>query len=349
MNNHLPVDIIESMPLGVMATDLNGSITMMNKQAKSFMDLSDDAGDAINIRGSILNDIVLRARDVVERGPFTVKKNGKIFETSITPLSNTDGQSTGTLIMIKDITKAETHRELELKKEKYAALEAFSADVAHEIRNPLGSIELYASLLKKELKRKKDIHRVNQIIAAAKIVENKIKSLILLSKRFDIPTQSVNIHSLLKDILLFSEQIIEDETIFLSVQYAEIEPLVECNPDMIKQVFLNLILNALQTMPEECRLDIVTRYHQEDQSIEICFIDNGAYPPDHIPSRIFERFSRINENNSYLGLAVVHNIINLYKGSLKIEFTEGTGTAFVFSFPLTNPPPPVETPSGMKI
>lgn len=339
MNNNLHIDIFESLPLGIIVTDPSGGIKIMNKQAKSFMEL-DYVDD--NRQDIILRDIVLKTGDDVGNGALTVKKNDKIFETTVAPLNSADGKSTGAIIMIKDITKAAMQREMDLKKEKYAALEEFSADVAHEIRNPLGSIELYASLLKKELKRKKDVNRVNQIIAAAKIVENKIKSLILLSKNFDIPTQPVNIHTLLKDILLFSEQIIEDETIFLSVKYAEIEPVIDCNPDMIKQVFLNLILNALQAMPEKCRLDISTRYQPAGHSIEIYFIDNGTYDPDHMSSRIFERFSRISEQNSYLGLAVVHNIIDMYKGSLKIEFIEGTGTAFIISFPLMKPQDPAE-------
>ena len=67
---------------------------------------------------------------------------------------------------------------LERNKEKYTVMGELSADMAHEIRNPLGSIELLASLLKKESKRKKDINRANQIIAAVKTMENKISQLI---------------------------------------------------------------------------------------------------------------------------------------------------------------------------
>lgn len=341
--NHY-IDILESMPLGVIVTDLSGNIMTINRYARSCMDVSDHSSSNQHIsnlmenQNSIPPGNLFRIEQYRKNGIYKFETNDKIFEMSMAPLNIQEGISTGAVFIIKDITDAEKNRELEITKGKYAALEEFSADIAHEIRNPLGSIELYASLLKKELKRKKDVNRVNQIISAAKIVENKISSLILLSKTFDIPTKPVNVHEILKDILLFSEQIIDEETIFLSVKYADIEPVIECNPDMIKQVFLNLILNTLQAIPEKSRLDIVTNHESENHNIEISFIDNGSKSPVNVKSKIFERLSRTNEESSRIGLAIVHNIVNMYKGSLRIEFIEGAGTAFVLSFPLINIP-----------
>jgi PAS domain S-box-containing protein len=337
-------DILESMPLGVIIADLSGRIQTMNGCAKSCLGVKDHAFEYPTIQ-DLMGDLrIMAAQGDVGEGERahednrfqTVKKADRLLEIAVTPISRREGTSAGYIMVMKDITEAQRTRELAVKKEKYAALEEFSADIAHEIRNPLGSIELYASLLKKELKRKKDIHRVNQILAATKIVENKIASLILLSKNFDIPTKPVNIHAVLKDILLFSEQIIDGETVFLSANYSDCEPFVECNPDMIKQVFLNLILNALQTMPEKSRLDITTKYQPADHAIDIYFIDNAPDGADQTVTRIFDRFSRISEKSSHLGLAIVHNIINMYKGSLKIEYMAGTGTAFVLSFPIVD-------------
>jgi signal transduction histidine kinase len=336
------LDILEGIPVGVVVADLKGNIRIMNPCAKLCLESATDSTEHIRIQ-DWFEDHNINASGCLPNIPDgkdkvfkTIRKNGRVFETATVSLNNSEGLPQGLTIIIKDITEAENNRELAIKKEKYAALEEFSADIAHEIRNPLGSIELYASLLKKELKRKKDVNRVNQIMAAAKIVENKISSLILLSKNFDIPTKPVNLHTILKDILLFSEQIIDEESVFLSVKYADCEPVVDCNQDMIKQVFLNLILNALQAMPEKSRLDIETKYAPEHHSIDIYFIENASDEIDDMPSRIFDRFSRTNEKSSHLGLAIVHNIVNMYNGSLKIEFLEGIGTAFVLSFPIVN-------------
>jgi len=334
------LNILESMPVGVIVTDLMGRIRTVNPYAKSCLDLANDdvenarlqdwlEGHNINPSGSPSN-----ISDHRDREFKIILKNDRIIETAMASLKDSNGRPAGAVFIFKDITEAEHQRELAVRKRQYAALEEFSADIAHEIRNPLGSIELYASLLKKELKRKKDINRVNQIMSAAKIVENKIASLILLSKNFDIPAKPINLHTILKDILLFSEQIIEEETVFLSVKYADCEPIADCNPDLIKQVFLNLILNALQAMPEKSRLDIETKYDPEQKMIDIYFIENALDKLEYTPSRILKRFSGTNEKSSHLGLAIVHNIINMYKGSLKIEYLEGIGTAFVLSFPI---------------
>jgi PAS domain S-box-containing protein len=339
------LNILEAMPVGVIVTDLTGRIRTCNAYAKSCLDLTNDRMENLRLQDWIdghrldPSSFISTVSDSPDKGFKTVIKKDRIFEIAASPLKDADGQPAGAIVIIKDDTEAERRRELTAKKQQYSALEEFSADIAHEIRNPLGSIELYASLLKKELKRKKDIHRVNQIMAAAKIVENKIANLILLSKNFDIPAKPFNLHAILKDILLSSEQIIEEGTVFLSVKYADCEPIVDCNPDLIKQVFLNLILNALQSMPEKGRLDIETRYDPEQKGIDIYFIENAPDNLECAPSRILSRFSRTNDKSSHLGLAIVHNIINIYQGSLKIEYLEGIGTAFVLSFPISSKEP----------
>jgi PAS domain S-box-containing protein len=340
INNHSL--ILESMPIGVIVTDLGGNIKTMNKHARSIMKMLDNPiynkhmatllGDRnmASIRSSF------QSESCAEANGFKITRRGKILEIVGAPLNGENDVIAGTVFTIRDITEAEKNQELEKDHEKHAAIGKLSADIAHEIRNPLGSIELFASLLKKELKRKKDINRVNQIITAARNVANRISSLILFSKTCQIPVKHVNIHEILKDILLFSEQIIDQETIFLSAQYANIDPIIECNPDMVKQVFLNLILNALQAIPDGGRLDIVTSYISDIQTIEIHFIDSSPLTLENVCGNTFDRLSKTNGRSSGLGLAVMYNIINMYKGSIRMEYIEGGGSAFILSFPVIN-------------
>ncbi len=334
-NSH--VHIFESIPMGVVVVDLHGHILTMNKYARIIFNIPEKSvikkhiytllGDQNSISiENMFHIVFFRKIDCVK-----IKHKEKILEITGGPLTGRKGILLGSVITIKDITEMEKNQALERKKEKYTLMGELSSDMAHEIRNPLGSIELIASLLKKESKRKKDVNRANQIIAAVKTVENKISQLIYLSKTNQIPVTHVNIHNVLKDILLYSEKIIDGGTVILSAHYTDIEPIVECNPDMMKQVFLNLILNALQ---ETSRLDIITHYLEESRMIEISFIEKNGSNPEYIRSDILNRLSRTKEKNWGLGLAIVHNIVNMYKGSIKVEYLEKVGTAFVLSFPL---------------
>jgi signal transduction histidine kinase len=151
-----------------------------------------------------------------------------------------------------------------------------------------------------------------------------------------VPLKYLNINDILKDILLSSEQIIDQEITFLSARYADIEPVIECNPDIMKQVLLTLILNALQAIQKGDRLDIRTNYLPEIQTAEIHLIHNAPSALKTIRSSTFDHLSQKEERGTGLGLAIIHNIVNMYKGSIRMEYIEGGGTAFVLSFPVVS-------------
>jgi PAS domain S-box-containing protein len=331
------VHIFESIPMGIVAIDLHGYVIIMNNYAKSLLNMTDKSINKQHIHTLVGNQDFIPIKDLFhtkhfeKSGNSKIKYKDKVLEVTGGLLHGNKGSLIGTVVILKDVTETERKQALERNKDKYNIMGELSADMAHEIRNPLGSIELLASLLKKESKRKKDINRANQIMAAVKTVDSKISQLIHLSKTKQIPVTYVNIHEILKDILLFSEKIIDGDTVILSAQYADIEPVIECNPDMMKQVFLNLILNAL---PEISRLDIITHYLQECQMIEISFVERSEAHQDHIRSNILNRPSRTREKNWGLGLAIVHNIVNMYNGYISVEYLENVGTAFVLTFPL---------------
>jgi signal transduction histidine kinase len=228
--------------------------------------------------------------------------------------------------------------------EKFAAMGEMAANIAHEIRNPLGSIELFASLLIKDLKEKKNRDRISQIIASVKNMDNKISNLLLFTRNTQPVPGRVNVHDVLKEVQVFSEQVFIQGNIVFSIRYAGIEPLIEGNAEMLKQVFFNLILNALQAMPEGGRLSINTRHSQANAGvktdapsfIEISFSDNGAGIAEENMNKIFDPFFSTREGGTGLGLAIVHNIVDMHGGSVNVERGEPGGTIVTVLLPLTN-------------
>jgi nitrogen-specific signal transduction histidine kinase len=298
------IDILDRLPFGIVMADGNGNPLLVNRTAQSLLALCE---------GRIPVPPELTSQE------YRVDWSGRTIEISASPLEN------NVLFTLKDVTKSSRMEVLEKRREKYAAMGEAAASIAHEIRNPLGSIELFACLLKKGLKKEKDIRRIDQIISSVKAVNNEVSRLILFSQAWESLPGLVNIHDILREIMLYSEQVIDRETIYLSLRTADMEPLVEGNLDMIRQIFLSLILIALQSLPLSGRLDILTIHIPTPPSVEIHFRAAGR-----------EFLGRVSgtEASAGMGLAITHHIMTMHHGSVRIEQDSEGNTSFILSFPL---------------
>jgi signal transduction histidine kinase len=163
-----------------------------------------------------------------------------------------------------------------------------------------------------------------------------------LFTKTNIPrSECVNIHAVLKETLSFSEPLAKQGNISFSFRPAEQEALVTGDEEMLKQVFFNLTLNAFQAMPEGGRLDIGTKITAPGQArasvtpfLEITFADNGVGIPEENLPKIFDPFFSTREGTSGLGLAIVHNILDLHQGVIHVEGGRTAGTVFTILLPL---------------
>ncbi|MCK4467178.1 MAG: hypothetical protein KAU60_02380, partial [Desulfobacterales bacterium] len=153
----------------------------------------------------------------------------------------------------------------------------------------------------------------------------------------------VSIHNVLKEIIIFSEQIFGQENIILTADYEDVDPVIAGNAEMLKQVFLNLMLNAMQAMPGGGNLYIKTRISggndekkdSHNSNVEISFMDTGSGMPDENIKKIFDPFFTTKEKGTGLGLAIAHNIVDIHGGSIDVEKNKGGGVAFNITLPIT--------------
>ena len=150
--------IIESLPIGVIVTDLKGNIVTNNQHAELIINTNDSVGidgyvTLLKRQEGSLFEKFIDSGCTAEYPVQNIKINNRILEIMGAPLKGGGGVVSGAVFVLRDITEIEKRHELEMKNEKYSAIGELAADIAHEIRNPLGSIELFASLLKKESKR----------------------------------------------------------------------------------------------------------------------------------------------------------------------------------------------------
>ena len=339
-------NILESLINGVIVTDLNGKIQTMNQCAEMFVGINQ--ANVIGQHVSILfEDTVVNDWPTINLAEYfkgeagnKVKINGRTLEIFCSPFRSPGGATIGNVFVLRDITRIEKLEDMAKRTEKFAAMGEMAANIAHEIRNPLGSIELFASLLLKNLQEKKDQERVVQIISSVKNVDNKISNLLMFTRKQNPKMEKIDLYQILTEMLDFSEQIMEQGGIDISVKYTGEQARIEGDADMIKQVFLNIILNAQQAMPDGGTLQIEAKRSsggiipEEPSVVEIIFEDSGSGIPEENLTRIFDPFFSTKQGGAGLGLAIVHNIVSTHNGSINVENSLQGGAIVNISFPL---------------
>ncbi|HUV49864.1 MAG TPA: ATP-binding protein [Anaerolineae bacterium] len=341
-------NILESLTTGVIVADPEGKMTMMNRRAEAFTGFSREDVKGKNVNSLFGDEFPSDPKGCLDLRYFDgglgkkIRLKGRILEIFGSAVKSKNGEETGRVVVLRNITSLEKLEERVKRTEKFAAMGETAANIAHEIRNPLGSIGLFASLLIKELKEKKNRDRASHIISAVKDMDNKISNLLMFARDQKPLMKEVSIHNVLKEIIIFSEQILGKENIILTTNYEDVDPVITGNAEMLKQVFLNLMLNAMQAMPGGGNLYIKTKISDSNDekkephnsNVEISFMDTGLGIPDKNIKKIFDPFFTTKEKGTGLGLAIVHNIVDIHGGSIDAENYKGGGAVFNITFPL---------------
>lgn len=339
-------NILESLITGVVVTDLTGAVTTVNRCAENYFGLSQEELRNTDI-SSLFGEITGGAGRAEEPPGYfgdagrKIEYGGRVLELFGSPVRARDGSVTGTVFIVRDITRIEKLEEMAKRTDKLTAMGEMAANIAHEIRNPLGSIELFASLLQKGLKDDKQREWASHIISSVKNMDNKISNLLMFTRNRSPLFKKINVHDVVREILAFSGQLIDHEGITLSVSYDDFEPVMMGDAEMMKQVFLNLILNALQSMKDGGSLELATRQvkiskaGRYDSLVEIRISDTGVGISSENMERIFEPFFSTSDKGAGLGLAIVHSILDLHRGVISVENRSGGGASFIITLPLT--------------
>ena len=335
-------NVVESMADGLISIDREGRIVTVNRQALEILgsggeglegkNITDLLGDGIDeILGPPEGRALVRDRQMeIVRGPA-----GRIpLSLSAAPLKDDAGREMGSVLLIKDLREIRGLQEKVRRSERLASLGRLAAGVAHEIRNPLSSIrgfaqyfqkrfsgqaeeEGYASVMIKEVDRlnrvitelldfagPKDPHRERQPIEA--IVEHALK---LLAP--DLATRKVKVVRVYEPGL----------------------PPIPVDRDQLSQVFINILLNAIQSMGEGGEIRIVLRRRVPPPGVEASVTDTGAGIPAEDLEKVFEPFFSRKRKGSGLGLAIVHQIVTGHQGEIGVESEAGGGTTFRITLP----------------
>ncbi|HEX7423650.1 MAG TPA: ATP-binding protein [Terriglobales bacterium] len=227
--------------------------------------------------------------------------------------------------------------------EKMASIGKMAAVVAHEVNNPLSGILTYAKLLRKWVgsgqaaheKREETMECLELIAAESRRCGELVKNLLTLSRSAPMNIEPTGLQAVIDRCLLLVRHQLELGGIELQLNLAEDLPRVPCDPAQIEQVFLALIMNAIDAMPRGGNLWLQTRLSNDETEIEIQVRDDGAgIAPDVLP-QLFEPFLTTKESGHGvgLGLAISRGIVERHNGRIEVESELGRGTTFTVTLP----------------
>jgi two-component system, NtrC family, sensor kinase len=227
--------------------------------------------------------------------------------------------------------------------EKMASIGKMAAVVAHEVNNPLSGILTYAKLLRKWVgsgqteheKRDEAMECLDLIAAESRRCGDLVKNLLTLSRTAPMNVQSTDLHAVLDRCLLLVRHQLKLAGIQLQLNLPDDLPRVSCDPAQIEQVFIALIMNAIDAMPRGGNLWIEARMSSAENELRVQVRDDGAgIAPDVMP-QIFEPFLTTKESGHGvgLGLAISRGIVERHNGRIEVESELGRGTTFTISLP----------------
>jgi two-component system, LuxR family, sensor kinase FixL len=268
---------------------------------------------------------------------FATKKNGERFPLSISfSVSEIEGKFFFTGI-IRDLTETKALQEQIARSEQLAALGRLVAEITHEIKNPLVMIGGFARQLSRNAQDEKSQAKLKIISDEVQRLENLLQELREVYRPPDLSFQFININTLLTEIFSLSKEDCESGNITIHLETGQDPLWVQGDPGKLKQVFLNLVKNAMEAMEKGGNLIIHSK--QIGNQVEISITDNGPGIQDKDRERLFTPFFTTKRRGTGLGLSVSKKIIDNHPGgTLGLDSEEGKGTIVKITLPLTTPP-----------
>ena len=336
--------IVKSISHGILAIDIEGNVLLINKEAKEMI----KADLSTKVEGRNIN-AVIKDKDILrEISKFIgsnksnmnqiTNKDDIVYNIKLDPvyLQSSKNVIIGSIINIEDIT--ERVRLENMRSD-------FVANVTHELKTPLTSISGFVETLR--INDNIDISTRNRFLGIIETESDRLKRLIddilllsFIENKEQESSEDVDIYSVFKEVYELTYTSAKVKDIDIEYNFEHENMIIKSNRDYIKQIFLNLVDNAIKYTPNGGIVTTEVRY--DDNYILIKVIDNGIGISKEDKTRIFERFYRVDKARSRdvggtgLGLAIVKHIVKSLHGTIDVESEINIGTKFIVKIPKKN-------------
>lgn len=342
--------IIESVDTGILTINLRGQIKSFNRAAEeitgySFAEVEDrNIVDLFPEYGGLLENIHPGGhpdsqQSRVEMYVESHEKTSLTLGCSVSFLNDGTEKRIGDILVFQDLTAIKKMELILEKNRRLAFIGEMAAGLAHEMRNPMASISGSIQVLHKSLLLNETDERLMQIILRGKDqLESFMRDFLLLSRPTPGMSEMIKITDIIEDILesiRYLPDWRDDIQVIKSLQ--DHLPFIRANKTEIRQLIWNVLMNAIQSMPNGGRVTIETGKDTPDisagQFLEIKISDNGQGIMENDLGKIFEPFYTTREKGTGLGLAIVNRIVEGHAGKIKVDSKSGEGTTFTIWLP----------------
>jgi len=337
-------NVVENVPIGLLALDNQGKIAAFNHAAESILQLSvpDVIGQEASrlIPPALMNEIdhSKTHNGVIEKEIECKTAEGKSvpLEIGASSLKDEDDVFLGNVLLFKDLTEVRTLRREVARSQRLASVGRLAAGVAHEIRNPLSSIKGFATYFKERYPDRPDDQQTADImIQEVDRLNRVVGQLLEFARPISVKRQPISLQALLNDSIKLIKDRAAEKNISIQTQNNTRVDEVRIDPDRINQVLLNLYLNAIASMESGGELKVEISSDAQHRNVVIQVSDTGDGISRENLSKIFEPYFTTKSTGTGLGLAIAHNIIEAMGGKITVESDTEAGTTFSITIPIS--------------
>lgn len=323
--------MLQNTSNGIIITDEKGCISEFNCAAERLTGFKKE--DMIGRSVLQLEQLGAFIFDVIERGNrhenIQIKIEPKDSSSSVIllfdafPIFDKNNKLIGAYGQFRDITEQQKTKEFLQKTDRLSLIGELAAGMAHEIRNPLTSLRGFIQLLQGETKKYREYFKI--MLDEMERINLIVSEFLILAKPQVMQIQPKDISQLLQQVLVLMEADARQNHVQIRCHWEENLPFVKCEESQLKQVFINVIKNAIESMPKGGEITVEAKALGESQVL-IRVIDQGCGIPREQLSKLGEPFFTTKENGTGLGLMVSYMIIQAHQGSLYIDSQVNHGT-----------------------
>jgi len=340
--------VFNTLQEGVLVITGAGDIDYANEAARTIIGFKEDTGSAATLWRLVpgLRATLEGEGRVGMRGPMPLVTRefeltypqARVVRLYMVPFDQVEGEGERFAIILSDITSEKKSTKELIENEKISSVLLLAAGVAHELGNPLNSLTIHLQLIERKLKklaRSKESDSLGESICICHGEVTRLDGIIrnfLEALRPRPPDLAeVNVVEVIDDVLRFQGKELEDRGLKIEGELPASMPVIMADRNQLKQVFFNLIKNAMEAMQPGGKLGIHVR--ADDDSVYVLIADTGAGIKQEDIAKLFSPYHTTKTGGHGLGLMIVQRIMRDHGGHVGIESKEGTGTVVTLQFP----------------
>ena len=334
---------------GVLVLDEKGFLTYSNQQGRNLIGLKENHSEKINIRKASPEiaralgmdrtqdpsypEVVMREMQISYPEVRQLRIYAVPIERSVS--KNDESEKAGLAVVMTDFTEELDDLNAKIESEKVSSIMDLAAGVAHELGNPLNSINIHLQLLERKLKA--DEHgakmqkSLQSCIKEVQRLDGIISHFLKAIRPSDPDFKKINLLKIVEETVRIREKELNAKKISVSMEAGVREPMIHADAEQIKQVFFNVIGNALDAVGENSTIRIVTGI--DDHYVFAKIVDQGTGIKKEDISRVFEPYFTTKKSGHGIGMMIVHRIMRDHGGEVGIDSKEGSGTIVTLNFP----------------